>query len=216
MTKYKHIIFDLDGTIIESAKGILEAFSIALEKNSIKPVVKIDSTLIGPPLKQTISNLIGSQDSVLINKIADSFKTNYDDSGYKSSVMFDGIYETLDTLSSSGSILHIATNKRISPTLKIVDHLKIGGFFDSIYALDSFEPVLGTKTQMLGKVLSQNNILNDEAIYIGDRLDDGYASDENGLDFALAIWGFGPVLDKSKINRVWKLLDSPSDILGIK
>ena len=54
----KNIIFDLDGTLINSAPSIIECLKVILRKNEIAPVFSLGSKIIGPPLKETLKKLL--------------------------------------------------------------------------------------------------------------------------------------------------------------
>ena len=62
--------------------------------------------------------------------------------------------------------------------------------FNSIYTLDTFDPPLKNKTELLRKVISEEEINTDEAVYIGDRLDDEFAAKENKISFIMVDWSY--------------------------
>ena len=78
MARYPHILFDLDGTLIDSAPAILASFREAFAQTGIAPVRSIDESIIGPPLLETLQLLSGSQDAALTGRLADAFKASYD------------------------------------------------------------------------------------------------------------------------------------------
>jgi phosphoglycolate phosphatase len=207
----KNIIFDLDGTLIESSAGILEGFDFALRKHFIKSSIELNESLIGPPLHQTIAKLINSSDEVLINKVADSFKLFYVSEGYKKTILYEGINNLLDELLKLEKKIYIGTNKRLNPSVKIIKHLKIDKYFHKIYALDSFTPPCLNKSELIKKILIMENLETSNSIYIGDRIEDGNSADKNNLKFALAVWGFDPH-NQLKLNPDWELLKSPQSL----
>ena len=184
------IIFDLDGTLIDSAPSILECFKEALESNGIEPLFPLNSDLIGPPLVQTLSRLTGIHESSALSKLAEDFKKQYDIEGYKSTVPFFGVSDLIKECSFSGLNLHIATNKRLTPTTLILDHLGWTQYFKSIYALDSSLPSFVNKTAILSVLLDAEKISKNSAIYVGDRAEDSESAIENGLRFFGATWGY--------------------------
>lgn len=208
---YTTIIFDLDGTLIESSVGILEGFTLALQECNVSPKLAIDQSLIGPPLKQTIAKLIESDDDDLVTRVADVFKENYDSVGYLKTVLFEGVFEMLSAMSREYT-LYIATNKRINPTLKIMKHLGIDVFFEAIYALDSFNPPLSSKGQLIGEIVSHHALEPKRVCYIGDRIEDGIAADDNTIDFIMASWGFDADRESARFKKEWTVLDKPSGI----
>jgi phosphoglycolate phosphatase len=185
-----NIIFDLDGTLIDSAPSILNCFKRVLESNNIEPLLPLNSNLIGPPLVQTLSRLTGIQESTSLGKIAEDFKKQYDFGGYKSTVPFSGVNELLRECISSGYSLHIATNKRLMPTGLILEYLGWKQYFKSIYALDLISPPFSNKACMLSALLVAEKIQHHSAIYVGDRAEDNASAIENRLKFIGASWGY--------------------------
>ena len=184
------IIFDLDGTLIDSAPSILESFKIALEVNNIEPICQLNSDLIGPPLMETLTKITGISDVLTLNKLADDFKKYYDLGGYKSTKPFFGVGELLKECNFSGFRLHIATNKRLVPTTLILEHLGWRECFKSIYALDSKSPSFRDKGAMLSALLDVEKISPNSAFYVGDRVEDYHSAIDNNLNFLGATWGY--------------------------
>jgi phosphoglycolate phosphatase len=186
----KNIIFDLDGTLIDSAPSILESFNYAFVSLKISPSIAITSDVVGPPLMPTLTKLAGSDDPDLLKRLADAFKAHYDTEGYKKSTVYDGVQTLLEALKKMDVPVYIATNKRDIPTQKIIKHLNWAPYFNGVFALDSYTPAVMSKPLMVERILIDFNINSDEAVYIGDRYEDGLAADYNHMPFIMASWGY--------------------------
>lgn len=195
---YPHILFDLDGTLIDSADAILEGFRRVLAADGLAPRVPIDRSLIGPALRPTLARLSGCEDSARIEGLAKRFTTWYDDEGYRSSTVYPGIPELLARLHADGAQLHIVTNKRLRPTLLILDWLGWRPWFGRVDTQDlRAEAPLTAKADVLGRLLQEEGIARSSAVYVGDRIDDQQAAAAQQLDCILVAWGYGggdPVL----------------------
>lgn len=211
MPRFPHVIFDLDGTLIDSAPAILASFRDAFAAASVTPVMPICEDIIGPPLTETLELLSGSRDPALITRLADAFKASYDSTGYRHTAAFDGIATMLQRLVQTGAQLSIATNKRIHPTRLILDHLGWRAFFVDVYALDLFTPRLPDKAAMIGRLLGDRGIAAEQAIYIGDRAEDGQSADANHLAFIAASWGYGS-LTAAETAAHWRMATSPGQL----
>jgi phosphoglycolate phosphatase len=210
-TAHKTLVFDFDGTLIDSAPGILDAFAAALQETGIVAQVPLDSNLIGPPLQETLMRLSGSDDVAVIGTLTERFKQHYDNSGVAATHAYPGITAMLDHFAQSGAVMHIATNKRLGVTHSILEHLGWQGRFDSVYALDMVEPRLQGKTQLLAKQISEQQLDPAATIYIGDKREDGEAAGANALEFFYASWGYGE-LQREELDSNWNWLGQPADL----
>ncbi len=186
----QHLIFDLDGTLIDSAPSILHCFGLAFSSTGIPLNAALNNDVIGPPLMQTLKRLSGSTDPATLDTLAAAFKQHYDSTGILQSVVFDGVKAMLTQLRAAGHTLYIATNKRLYPTQKIIAHLGWQSLFAGVYALDYFQPALQCKADMVGRMVSDLKLPLADCLYIGDRLEDGLAADANQMDFVLVSWGY--------------------------
>ena len=213
MPRYQHILFDLDGTLIDSAPAILASYREAFSRCDVAPARAIDESIVGPPLVETLQLLTGSHEPALIERLADGFKASYDTEGYKATAPYAGVGEMLASLKAAGLSLAIATNKRIHPTRLILDHLGWLGHFDHIYALDLFAPRLPNKAAMIGRLLADHEIPVATSIYIGDRSEDGESADANQLPFLAATWGYGSIAPE-EMPPHWRAVGTPDAMLA--
>ena len=184
-----NIIFDLDGTLIDSSKGILNAVDLAFQQCTVELQQPLTPNLIGPPLTQLLPLLSGTDDPKVIAQLSDAFKEGYDMEGYKKTEIFEGVSEMLELLFKKGCSLYIATNKRIIPTRKIIDFFAWTGFFQGIYALDMFDG-LATKAELIERVISLHNMDDTPMIYVGDTVADRSAAKANDVAYIMVSWGY--------------------------
>jgi phosphoglycolate phosphatase len=188
---YKNILFDLDGTLIDSAPGIEASFYIAYLKVYKTACPKNITTFIGPPIDQVLIAVNGETNLEIINCFVDAFKQHYDTEGYKKSKLYNDVELVLEVLLKNKLNVFIATNKREKPTKLILEYLSIGKYFNDIYCPDMEELKFKNKTDLIAHILKTNSLLFNETIMIGDTIHDGLAADKNKLDFALVEYGYG-------------------------
>lgn len=209
MSPIKTIIFDLDGTLIDSSKSILAGFAAAFSEEGRTPTRLLSPEIIGPPLKETLAILAGGNDAALVDRLADRFKAHYDGEGYKETTVFEGIDEMLVGLRKRAIPLAIATNKRLLPTRKIIAHLGWAEHFPQLFALDSWNPPAPNKAAMIGRAIDLLGLERESTLYVGDRREDGEAAGANRMPFALAEWGYGTI--ESGLPEHWQRFGHPSD-----
>ena len=189
-SNFSHILFDLDGTLVDSAPGIIDALSMTLSSNGLRPVCELKEAIIGPPLDDMLRIISGINDAAILKILTETFKKHYDEGGYKKTRLFPGINEMLHSLRNRGYTLHITTNKRLKPTILILNHFGCSTLFTSVYSIDKALPAYTNKTVMLLDQLADQSIEVKGAVYVGDSDGDRVAAEENKLHFIRAVWGY--------------------------
>lgn len=208
---HESVIFDLDGTLIDSAPSILASFVYAFDAVGMTPAVAISADVVGPPLMATLATLAGHDDAEVLAQLAAQFKAHYDREGYQQSLVYAGVEALLTRLQQAHFNLYIATNKRAEPTQKIMQFLNWAPYFKGVFALDSFTPPLVAKPLMVAQILNDFQIEPKKAIYIGDRYEDGLAADHNQMAFAMVGWGYAdPAVTTLKPH--WLLCEHVADL----
>ena len=210
LKEIKNVIFDLDGTLIDSAPSILEAFKQVLEQFSYAPIKTLNSGLIGPPLRETLQVISGESDPERLTLLVDAFKQIYDNEAYALSTSYAGIPEMLESLALTGKRLHIATNKRLIPTQKIIQLFSWEKYFQTVYAIDKAEPAYSHKAHMIQSMIAHLDLKQRDCVYIGDRVEDAEAAGENFMPFVYIDWGYGPSATQVKYEQIAK---TPNDLL---
>ena len=202
------LIFDLDGTLVDSAPGVLATLAYVTKEHRVHAKKEISSNLIGHPLKTILEELCGSSDPGVIEPLECTFKEHYDTTGVLQTSAYEQIDQMLCTLQQMGHSLYIATNKRKKPTIMLMNHFKLDRYFKGVFSLDTFSPPMPDKAALLQRILSCEALLIEETIYVGDRPEDGQAARINDLKFLHAVWGYGPSLE----NDLQHVLYKPADI----
>ena len=187
----QHVLFDFDGTLVDSAPVILSCFSRALEVHGLQARTPIVASLIGPPLRQTLATLSGSDDGALLDALAATFKDVYDSEACLETPAYAGCQQALEQLREQGFSLAIATNKRLLPTQRIIAALGWQALFSAVYASDSYPERYTDKAGMIAALLEDGGIAAQAAIYVGDTVADGRAAAANGVEFWPVAWGYG-------------------------
>lgn len=197
----RNYIFDLDGTLINSSKEVIECmYKAFVEADYPVDKSKLTSNLIGPPLKQIISNIAPElKDEGKFSEIMSNFRRIYDYDENDISEIYPRVYEVLSELKQKGCRLFMATFKPSEPTFRIVKQFKLD-YFEDVYTIDKFETPI-TKEEMIKDIISRYNLKKEETAMIGDALSDINAAKNNGITAIGALWGYGdnkqPLIDNA-------------------
>jgi len=175
------ILFDLDGTLIDSSPGILASFGRVLTAHGLRAAVPLEASLIGPPLAVTLRHISGLGDigdEALLARLVEAFKQDYDTAGYRTTEVFPGVAAGLAQLAGAGARLFIITNKRMVPTRRTLEALGLAHLFAGIHTRDETEPMAPSKAAVTRRVLGRYGIDPVRACFVGDSDDDAAAARE--------------------------------------
>jgi phosphoglycolate phosphatase len=188
-----NILFDLDGTLIDSAAGIEYAIQTAVA--AVLPDRKLPSLkmLIGPPIRELLEQVLIDVEHEALDEIIDRFREIYDRDGWQKSIAYEGVLVTLESLHQQQIASWIVTNKPILPTRQILDWLEMSRFFTEIFSPDCQIPHFPSKTTMVTQVITEYQIDPAATLFVGDSHDDALAAHSNNLRFAWASYGYGNI-----------------------
>ena len=181
---YKLIIFDIDGTLLDTESAVLKGLQKCLkEHHDIKVNLEELEFAIGMPGDEVFSNF-GISD----NGFSYSKWVKYIDD-YKDEIkLFDEIKCTLEYLRKNNVILAIATSKTRFEYDTTVKHFNINHYFDYVVCIDEVEHPKPNADSLL-KILQQSKISAEEALFVGDTYFDIECARNAQMDFGLALWG---------------------------
>lgn len=189
--KVEAVLFDLDGTVIDSYNGIQSAFDKAyLQVYGTANTVSIKS-IIGPPIGEILVRLNKEHDPKKVEAFVSAFKSHYDTSEFKRSTLYEGMEGLLQKLKELGVKQYIATNKRLAATKLILDYLSITNYFHAVYSSDSKQPSYASKQEMVEDILKTESLDPSTMILVGDTYQDEIAAKFNNIRFVYANYGFG-------------------------
>lgn len=192
----KAIIFDFDGTLVDSEITIYQCFQSITNYLAPERIDYAKNILIGPPLRDTASEILGPNYQAQLDEFVKLFIEMHDEHAIKNTQPYPGVIETLKDLSSKGISMAVATNKRYVPTIKLINHFEWHKYFTSIECSDSHKKIRN-KDEMIQEILKNNNFT--EAYFVGDTVNDGLSANLNQLTFILARYGYGRDQDWSKV-----------------
>jgi phosphoglycolate phosphatase len=187
----RNILFDLDGTLIDSLPGIEFSVDCALAQCGMPPRHRELRPLIGPPIRSIFSQLLDGPPEDRLSALEQAFRSSYDETGWSKTVPADFAIDTLRAFHDAGLRLFLVTNKPSTPTAQIVEHLRIGPLFSEILCRNSRTPPFASKADMLRHLIRVHQLEPGECLYVGDTSEDYRAAEEVGLPVAIVAYGYG-------------------------
>lgn len=192
---YKYVIFDFDGTLFDSRKGVIASINFALEQMNINPPSEeILTSFIGPPLGESFQkhfNLSKQDTEFAVGKR----REYYQDHGHMQAKPYEGCLELIQELLGSERVLGIATAKPTAHAANILLANSWSSYFRSVRGSD-LKGELFSKEKTIGQVLKDFKIYNKaECVMIGDTIYDIKGAQEHGIDTIAVDYGYGKTQD---------------------
>jgi phosphoglycolate phosphatase len=182
------VIFDLDGTLTDSAHGIVSSFRHALNQvGAAVPEGDLIARIVGPPMHHTLAAMgLGEHTEAAIA----AYRSDYGTRGWAMNSLFDGIEPLLADLRAAGVRLAVATSKAEPTARRILAHFGLDEHFDVI-AGASVDGARSSKADVLAHALAQLRPLPERVLMVGDRVHDVDGAAAHGIDAVVVGWGYG-------------------------
>ena len=189
--RFQAILFDLDGTLVDSLPGIIRAARAAL--TDVLPGTGLPDlrSFVGPPIREILRRALGLENSGLLDDLEAAFRRHYNSEGWLHTVAYSGVPETLAVLHAAGARLGVVTNKPLAPTRSILAHLDLARFMEIVLTPDSVAPAYINKASALAAALSAQAMVPSRTLFVGDSSDDAAAAAACGVSFAAVSYGYG-------------------------
>ena len=184
------VLFDLDGTLIDSSLGIRRCVDESLTHHGLPAITDEQfASFIGPPLTTGFGSLV--DDESLVDSLITVYRQHYGDGGMYDYTVYDGVPEVLARLHDAGFRLAVATSKVTRYARPVVEHAGLSNHFELVVGAER-DGAGAAKPVVMGSVFEQLSIDDPSAVVmIGDREHDGHGAAALGTDFIGVLWGFG-------------------------
>ena len=188
---YKYILFDLDGTLTESAPGIIGSIKYAYQHYGIENYDEKElKKFVGPPLIESFMRYAGF-DREKAKEAVEIYREYFCERGMFENSVYPGVRQCLERLRASGYILGVATSKPEPFCIRILDHFDLSKYFSKIKGIPLDKEEM-SKSEVIAAVLSDFGVLDkSEVVMIGDRDYDVNGARENGIDCFGVLYGYG-------------------------
>jgi acetolactate synthase-1/2/3 large subunit len=187
-----NILFDLDGTIIDSRNGITVSMKYALMESGLAGNITGDEAIartIGLPLSGMIKELLPGADEAERDEVFRLYRQHYAEKGVYDCSLYGNIEKVLEKLSKEFD-LFIVTSKSADMAKKALSHLNIARYFIEIKGVELSPPVKN-KSTLIKELVLERGLDPEKTLMVGDRREDILAAAENNIKTIGVSYGYG-------------------------
>ena len=210
---YENIFFDVDGTIMESGPGIINALRYMFDKIGYEqPDEAHLRAFIGPPVVHHLTSVYGFSDADARAAYA-VYREYYVERGIFEGTLYPCIEDVLHTLAEDNKTLYVATSKPESMAITILEHVGVIGLFAHIFGAVQHEGVY-TKDEVLTRAVTTLGGTPDSSVMIGDRYHDVLGGQHVHMDTIGALYGYGS-FEELKNAGCDMIAEQPGDLITL-
>ena len=208
----KALIFDFDGPLVDSEQAIYKCFQSITKQLAPNRVEYAKNILIGPPLRDTASEILGPEHQGFLDEFVQLFIEMHDEQVIQHTQPYPDVIKVLKQLHAQNIPMAVATNKRLAPTQKLMDHFGWNDYFQYIECSDS-EKNFRNKEVMIKNIINSNSLFL-TSYFIGDTVNDGLSANKNKLKFIKVNYGYGRLQDWSDV-EVYRSINGFNNIIHL-
>lgn len=187
MHRFQAVLFDLDGTLLDSAPGIFDAFGFTLAQFGVSAEREQLRRFLGPPLRDSFAQLLPEEQ---VERAIAIYRERYAQRSGPLTAVYPGVPELLAALRAAGCTVCLATSKVRFAALRLLREKGLASYFDFVGG-SSEDASLDTKTAVMRYVLAQPCLRGKSAVMVGDRDNDMQGAADCGLPAAGVLYGYG-------------------------
>lgn len=209
------VLWDLDGTIIDSRAGIFNSFNHTLAQMGLPLLRREDlNPFIGPPLLDSFIQLCGG-DLAEAERAKGIYRERYlQGGGALEADVFEGILNVIATSKARGKFNSLATSKGLSGVKIVGDHFDFLHLFD-VLGTASNDGIRSTKADVITYALAELELIDADltrVVLVGDRIHDVEGAREHGIEVILVKWGSG---DESEWAQADAVAETPAELAAL-
>jgi phosphoglycolate phosphatase len=205
---YDVVIFDLDGTLIDTSKGVLASAVYAAKKLGYEiPNEKTLRRFLGPPLSESFAEIFNvPADNVEL--AVNLYREEYVNQKFNGEI-YNGVIDLLEFLKSRNVKMAVVTLKHEKFASVVLEHFGLLNYFDVVCGAS--EDNQSDKSVHIHKILEKFNCETEKAVLIGDGKYDGIGAKKAGVDFIAVNYGFARENEFENANPI-SFVNSPKEI----
>lgn len=215
MNRYDFVIFDFDGTVVDTGEGILKSLQYSFKEMGREvPDLSELKRFIGPPIYYSYTNFYGVSEEE-VGMYIQKYRERYKVKGIYECALYEGMTELLKNLRSEGIKIGVASSKPEHLIYSVADHLGITDLFDAIVGVKIDDSNHSSKTQLILDAMKKMGATQKEKVLmVGDRLYDLDGAAGAGVDSCGALWGYGSKEEFLEHNATY-IVEKTAEVLEI-
>ena len=193
----QNVLFDLDGTLVDSKAGIFSSIAYALDKmGRPMPEEKVLMSFLGPPLVHSFQAYIGMSEEEAIRATA-LYREHYKPNGMFEFTLYPGVETMLKKLTQSGRRCFLATSKPEVYAKEILKKAGIDSYFTAVCGA-LLPSGRDEKVEVIGHLIETEGLSIEDSVMVGDRFYDIEGAHKLGMAAIGVTYGFG---SEKELNR---------------
>jgi phosphoglycolate phosphatase len=214
---YTAVLFDLDGTIVDSAPGIFHCFEHTFRMmHREAPSRAAMRPFLGPPLEETFRDSLGMTGDDLDRAVA-IYRAEYAAGGAITAELYPGVIEVVRAVRAAGIPVALATSKVESGVRMVLRHFELEEDFD-VLGTASDDDVRSAKADVVRfalDALDEAGADISRVVLVGDRIHDIEGAAIHGVDSVLVQWGYGTEDEWSEATATVATVQGLREFLGV-
>ena len=208
------LIFDMDGTILNTLNDLMDATNYALKQNNFplrnyEQIRKAVGNGVAMLIKRSLPNNI---DEITYKKVLKDFEEYYSAHSSEKTTTYEGISNTLKSLKDHGYILAVATNKLEEVAIELVDR-----FYPNLFSTVCGDNGIRAKKpapDCINEIANRLNVIDKaKIVYIGDSEVDYQTSLNSGVDCIIVSYGYRTKEELKKLSIDTLTIDKPNQLI---
>lgn len=210
---HKLVIFDLDGTLMNTSPGIFTTANWTMKELGlpIETDVKQLSKFVGPPLKDCFRVTYNLKEE-LIDKACEIYRKGYFEHGQYLATVYDGMEDLLKTLNDNGIDCAVGTLKYEEVARNMIKDKGLDKYFKKIYGTDTSGNI--SKSDICKRIVEELGHRKEDSILIGDTLSDLNGAKGANINFMAVTYGFGFNNETTKTDDMFSVCSDTKQIFN--
>ena len=216
--RYDLALVDLDGTLTDSAPGIIASIEHAYDALDIpRPSEEALALFVGPPIEESVVR--NGVPPERVPELVTAYRSAFTRGGMFDNSVYPGIVDALTALRAAGLRLCVATSKPEIFARQIVEHFELDGFFEAVCGA-SMDGTRSTKADVVAHALETMAATErglpdlERIVMVGDREHDVLGARQHGIETVSVAWGYAPAGEIDEAAPL-AVVQTPEELVGL-